>query len=572
MEKNKRYSILLVLVLACVVGCSQTDESRSADSVYINGKIITLDEQESVASGLAVADGRIIAVGTSEKVLTLVDDSTLVIDLQSKTLVPGFVDGHSHLSGVAIQAITANLLPPPDGPGSDIASLQKTLREFMKTSEMVKTHNVLIGFNYDDSQLAEKRHPTRQDLDAVSTDMPIMITHQSGHLGVYNTKALEMFGVTADSEDPPGGIIVREEDGRTPNGVLEENAHFQLLYNVIPPFSGEESLSIMEAAQMQYLSNGFTTIQDGKIDPVSLELMMKYAQTGGLKADLVVYADLVPMEDYVVMEGPLQSSNYTDRLRIGGVKLTFDGSPQGKTAWFSKPYLVAPQGQADNYAGYPAFTDEEALQWYEVAYKNNWQMLTHTNGDAAIDQLIRVAGKAAERYPKDDRRTVMIHGQFLREDQVAEVQRLGIFPSLYPMHTFYWGDWHRDSVAGPERAENISPTGWLMERDIKFSIHSDAPVTFPNAMRILDSAVNRVTRAGDILGETHRLRPMDALKAMTIWPAYQHFEENSKGSLEVGKLADMVILDRDPLTIDRKNLVDIQILATIKEGVTVYQQ
>ena len=572
MKENKRYSIVLVSIFAILIGCSESGVTPAADSVYVNGNIITLDQQESVVSGLAVADGRIIAVGTSEKILTMVDDSTEVIDLQNTTLVPGFVDGHSHLSGVAIQAITANLLPPPDGPGSDIASLQKSLREFMKTSEMVKTHNVIIGFNYDDSQLAEKRHPTRQDLDAVSTDMPIMITHQSGHLGVYNTKALEMFGVTADSEDPPGGIIVREEDGRTPNGVLEENAHFQLLYNVIPPFSGEESLGIMEAAQMQYLSNGFTTIQDGKIDPVSLELMMKYAQTGGLVADLVVYADLVPMEDYGVMKGPLQSSNYTDRLRIGGVKLTFDGSPQGKTAWFSEPYLVAPQGQADDYAGYPAFTDEEALQWYEVAYKNNWQMLTHTNGDAAIDQLIRVADKAAERYPKDDRRTVMIHGQFLREDQVADVQRLGIFPSLYPMHTFYWGDWHRDSVAGPERAENISPTGWLMEKDIKFSIHSDAPVTFPNAMRILDSAVNRVTRSGDILGEKHRLRPMDALKAMTIWPAYQHFEENSKGSLEVGKLADMVILDRDPLTIDRQNLVDIQIVATIKEGVTVYQK
>ena len=572
MKKNKRYSMVLVSIFAILIGCSESGVTPAADSVYVNGNIITLDQRESVVSGLAVADGRIIAVGTSEKILTMVDDSTEVIDLQNTTLVPGFVDGHSHLSGVAIQAITANLLPPPDGPGSDIASLQKSLREFMKTSEMVKKHNVIIGFNYDDSQLAEKRHPTRQDLDAVSTDMPIMITHQSGHLGVYNTKALEMFGVTADSQDPPGGIIVREEDGRTPNGVLEENAHFQLLYNVIPPFSGEESLGIMEAAQMQYLSNGFTTIQDGKIDPVSLELMMKYAQTGGLMADLVVYADLVPIEDFGVMKGPLQSSNYTDRLRIGGVKLTFDGSPQGKTAWFSEPYLVAPQGQADDYAGYPAFTDEEALQWYEVAYKNNWQMLTHTNGDAAIDQLIRVADKAAERYPKDDRRTVMIHGQFLREDQVADVQRLGIFSSLYPMHTFYWGDWHRDSVAGPERAENISPTGWLMEKDIKFSIHSDAPVTFPNAMRILDSAVNRVTRTGDILGETHRLRPMDALKAMTIWPAYQHFEENSKGSLEVGKLADMVILDRDPLTIERENLVEIQILATIKEGVTVFEK
>lgn len=572
MEKNKRYSILLVSLLACVVGCSQTDESRSADSVYINGNVITLDEQESVVSGLAVADGRIIAVGTSEKILSMVDDSTEVIDLQNNTLVPGFVDGHSHFSGVAAQAVTANLLPPPDGPSSDIASLQKALGEFIKQSDIVNQQKVVVGFNYDDSQLVEKRHPTRHDLDAVSTDMPIMITHQSGHLGVYNTKALEILGISDKTENPPGGVIVREDDGVTPNGVMEENAHFQLLYKIIVPYSPVNDISVYGLAQQQYLANGFTTIQDGKTDSMSLSLIQQYAQTGGLMADLVVYADLVPMEDYAVMKGPWQSSNYTDRLRIGGVKLTFDGSPQGKTAWFSEPYLVAPHGQADDYAGYPAFTDEEALQWYEVAYENNWQMLTHTNGDAAIDQLIRVADKAAERYPKDDRRTVMIHGQFLREDQVADVQRLGIFPSLYPMHTFYWGDWHRDSVAGPERAENISPTGWLMERDIKFSIHSDAPVTFPNAMRILDSAVNRVTRTGDILGETHRLRPMDALKAMTIWPAYQHFEENSKGSLEVGKLADMVILDRDPLTIDRKNLVDIQILATIKEGVTVYQK
>ncbi len=572
MKKNKPYSTALVTIFAILTGCSESGVTPAADSVYVNGNIITLDQQESVVSALAVADGRIIAVGTPEKILSLVDDSTEVIDLQNTTLVPGFVDGHSHFSGVAAQAVTANLLPPPDGPSSDIASLQKVLGEFIKQSDMVNQHGVVVGFNYDDSQLAEKRHPTRHDLDAVSTDMPIMITHQSGHLGVYNTKALEILGISDKTENPPGGVIVREDDGVTPNGVMEENAHFQLLYKIIVPYSPVNDISVYGLAQQQYLANGFTTIQDGKTDSMSLSLIQQYARTGGLKADLVVYADLVPMEDYSVMEGPLQSSNYTDRLRIGGVKLTFDGSPQGKTAWFSEPYLVAPQGQAKDYAGYPAFTDEQALQWYEVAYKNNWQMLTHTNGDAAIDQLIRVADKAAERYPKDDRRTVMIHGQFLREDQVADVQRLGIFPSLYPMHTFYWGDWHRDSVAGPERAENISPTGWLMERDIKFSIHSDAPVTFPNAMRILDSAVNRVTRTGDILGETHRLRPMDALKAMTIWPAYQHFEEDSKGSLEVGKLADMVILDRDPLTIDRKNLIDIQILATIKEGVTVYQK
>ena len=205
-----------------------------------------------------------------------------------------------------------------------------------------------------------------------------------------------------------------------------------------------------------------------------------------------------------------------------------------------------------------------------MAYENNWQMLTHTNGDAAIDQLITIASETADAFPGEDRRTVMIHGQFLREDQVAAIDDLGIFPSLYPMHTFYWGDWHRDSVAGPERAENISPTGWLLDRDIKFSIHSDAPVTFPNSMRILDSAVNRTTRSGAILGKTQRLRPMDALKAMTIWPAYQHFEESSKGSLEIGKLADIVILDENPLTIDPAKLSSIKVVQTIKEGVSVY--
>jgi len=158
----------------------------------------------------------------------------------------------------------------------------------------------------------------------------------------------------------------------------------------------------------------------------------------------------------------------------------------------------------------------------------------------------------------------------LREDQIDDIERLGIFPALYPMHTFYWGDWHRDSVAGKERADNISPTGWLLDRNIKFSIHSDAPVTFPNSMRILDSAVNRTTRSGAVLGKAQRLSPMDAIKAMTIWPAYQHFEESSKGSLEVGKLADMVILDQNPLSVEPANIQSIKVVETIKKGVSVF--
>jgi hypothetical protein len=196
--------------------------------------------------------------------------------------------------------------------------------------------------------------------------------------------------------------------------------------------------------------------------------------------------------------------------------------------------------------------------------------MVHTNGDAAVDQLLQLVGKIAEERALGDHRTVMIHGQFTREDQVAQLKALGIFPALYPMHTFYWGDWHRDSVAGPERANNISPTGWMLRENIKFSVHSDAPVTFPNSMRLLDSVVNRTTRTDQVLGEEHRVTPMQALKAMTIWPAYQHYEEKIKGSLEVGKQADFVILDRDPLTIEHRELKNIKVLQTINNDQLIY--
>ena len=558
------------LTVLTATACTEKPALIAADTIYFNGNVITLDSNELMAEAVAVKDGKILAVGDNETMMSLSNQDTHQVDLKGKTMLPGFVDGHSHLSGVAIQAVTANLLPPPDGPGQNIAMLQRTLRDFMATSEMVKQHSVVIGFNYDDSQLEEGRHPNRHELDAVSTEMPIMITHQSGHIGVYNSKALEMFGINAESDDPSGGIIQREAGSKEPNGVLEENAHFALLYKIIPPFTVKENVAAMKAAEMQYLSNGFTTIQDGKTDPTTLGLMAQYAADGGFTADVVVYADVAGMTDHTILNGPLHSGEYVNRFRIGGVKLTFDGSPQGKTAWFTKPYLVVPSGQDASYSGYPAFTDAEALKWYLMAYENNWQMLTHTNGDAAIDQLIKIANQTAKAFPGKDRRTVMIHGQFLREDQIAAIDDLGIFPSLYPMHTFYWGDWHRDSVAGPERAENISPTGWLIDRGVKFSIHSDAPVTFPNSMRILDSAVNRTTRSGAVLGKAQRLRPMDALKAMTIWPAYQHFEESSKGSLEVGKLADMVVLDENPLTVDPVKISAIKVVQTIKEGVSVY--
>jgi predicted amidohydrolase YtcJ len=198
------------------------------------------------------------------------------------------------------------------------------------------------------------------------------------------------------------------------------------------------------------------------------------------------------------------------------------------------------------------------------------QLLVHSNGEAATDLLVAAHDAARGRTSAAGRRDVLIHGQFLREDQVAALDRLGLFPSLFPMHTFYWGDWHRDHTVGPVNAENISPTGWVRARGMMFGSHHDAPVAFPDSMRVLDATVTRRTRSGDILGPAQRVDVITALKAMTIWPAWQHFEEDRKGSIEPGKLADFVVLSADPTAVDPETLDALKVLETVKEGRTVF--
>ena len=560
---------LIVISICLTASCSQ-EPLEFADTIYRDGNIITINDAQPSAQAIAIKGGLILAVGSDAEVLKYKGDETVIVKLKGNTLVPGFVDAHSHFSGVGTQAIVANLLPAPDGSVNTIADLQMAMRNYIDSSAIVKNYNVAIGFNYDDSQLVEKRHPTRHDLDAVSTSIPIVIMHQSGHLGVYNTKALDLMGISADTEDPSGGIIEREADGKTPNGVMQENAHFMIFFKMIPDFTNEDLIALYKAGEQSYISNGFTTVQEGKTDLASLNLLPKIAASTGFDIDIISYPDIAAIGDVPLLHSNLMSTEYTNGFRLGGVKLTFDGSPQGKTAWFTKPYYQVPNGQAADYAGYPAFSDQDAIKWMRLAITNQWQLLVHTNGDAAIDQLIKLVAELEPSLKDYDHRTVMIHGQFTRQDQVKKLKDLGVFPALYPMHTFYWGDWHRDSVAGLKRAENISPTGWFLDEDMRFTIHSDAPVTFPNAMRILDSAVNRTTRTQATLGSKHKITPMQALKAMTLWSAYQHFEEDIKGSLEVGKQADMVVLSDNPLTVPASTIKDINVLETINNGQSIF--
>jgi predicted amidohydrolase YtcJ len=558
----------------CMMGLSlgTSAYANNADAIYFGGPIVTIDDKQPNVEAVAVKNGKIIAVGARSTVEKMqMGPKTQLIDLAGKTMLPGFIDAHSHMGLVGLQSISANLLPPPDGGVDSIAALQKTLRDWIASSSISRDFGMIIGFGYDDSQLKEQRHPTAEDLDEISMDLPIVLVHQSTHLFVVNSKALQLAGVSAETKNPPGGIIRRKPGSNVPNGVLEETAGLIYLPKITPKLGMKEQIALLEAGQNLYMKYGHTTAQEGRAMPGSPEILIAASKAGKFKIDVVAYPDILLLGDSPILKSSYVRREYKDGFRIGGVKVSLDGSPQGKTAWITKPYYQVPEGQKTDYKGYATITDDQAIAAVSKAFKNNWQILAHTNGDAATDQLILAVKTASKKYPGKDRRPVMIHGQTMREDQVLELKALKIFPSLFPMHTYYWGDWYVNSVLGQERAQNISPTGWLMKNNMMFSSHHDAPVALPDTLRVLSATVNRTSRSNQVIGPQHRVEPITGLKAMTLWAAYQHFEEKSKGSIEVGKLADFVILSDNPLTIDRTKIADIKVLETIKKGKSVYK-
>ncbi|SEA90849.1 amidohydrolase family protein [Rubrimonas cliftonensis] len=540
----------------------------TADRIWSGGPILTMVDGGMRAEALAEADGTIIAVGALDEVMAHRGPDTELVDLAGRTMIPGFVDAHGHVFMIGIQALSANLLPAPDGTVNDIPALQEVMRAYLAANpERVSRAGLLMGFGYDDAQLAEQRHPTRVDLDAISTEIPIYILHQSGHLGVANSKALEVAGMTADTPDPAGGVIRRREGGTEPNGVMEENASAIMAMAMLRNLDADAGRAIFRAGAELVASFGYTTAQEGRSTPAVAALMQAVATEEGLDIDVVTYPDVLVDRDFIRDNA---SRDYTDRFRVGGAKLTIDGSPQGFTALRDRPYYNPPSGYRADYRGYASATPDQVFDAVDWAFANGVQILVHANGEGASDYLIAAVDTATAKYGRADRRPVLIHGQFLREDQVDAYNRLDVFPSLFPMHTFYWGDWHRDRTVGPVAADNISPTGWVRQRGMMFSSHHDAPVAFPDAMRILDATVTRRSRSGDIIGPDQRVDVTTALKALTIWPAYQHFEEDRKGSLEPGKLADLVILSEDPTAIDSDTLDTIKVVETIKEGETIY--
>lgn len=572
----KKYNINVILFVCILAGCKNV--KNDADTLYYGGPILTMEDTIPQVEALAVKDGKILFAGTKKEAMKYVGSNTNEVNLENKTLMPSFIDVHSHITSRAGMSQAVDLSPSPYGKVNSIADLQTTLRDYISKHQL-DAKTPVLGNGYDDAIMTEHRHPTREELDAVSSSNPIIVIHASGHASVINTAMFKLLQIPEDVKDPQGGHYGRNPKTNRLNGKLEENASFTALMKLTallpkPPETDSLSQSMKDflAAQDEWFSYGQTTVCDGRTMGVGLTLLREAAAKKLIKADVVYFPDFEANKKEWQSFLP-HYMKYENRLKFGGFKFSDDGSPQGKTAWLTQPYLVPPEGQSKDYKGFPIFTDEVLYADLKTIFSKNITAQLHVNGDAAIDQALRVIEKLKqEGIYKPELRATLIHVQNSRPDHIAKIKEIGVIPSYFSAHTYLWGDWHYNSVFGPERAAFISPAKAAKDAGITFTIHHDAPVTPPDLITGVYAAVNRITRSGMVLGADQRIPVIDALKAITINAAYQYQEEDTKGSLKVGKIADLVILNKDPLTIDPKELRSIQVQETIKNGKTVFKR
>ena len=551
-----RYLFYLLLIISC----SSDQKINEADLILTSNKVILMTGNEQAQPlSIAVKNKEIIWIGSHKNAKHIQGKH---IDFGNQAVLPGFIDAHGHASYLAFATQVANIASPPVGTINNIKELKTKLKKFIIDSNL-KPGEWVMGLGYDDSLLEEQRHPTKDDLNEVSTEHPIYLIHVSAHLGAANSLGLSLANINAETQDPPGGRIRRYENSSEPNGVFEETAAYPLQQLAMSAY--KDPIGSVKKAMNIYARNGITTAQDGASSPETIGLMQAADAQGMINLDIISYP--IGQNGLDKNLHSIDFGNYEGRLKIGGIKLILDGSPQGKTAYLTEPYYKPPHNESDSYKGYPLIPQSEVLKWVKKYADLNIPIMAHANGDAAADMLIK-AVKDADIA--SDHRTIMIHAQTVREDQLDQMNELKIIPSYFSTHTFYWGDWHRDSVFGQDRAMRISPTKSTLNRKMPFTVHNDAPVVPPDMIRLLWSTTNRKTRSGKVLGEEQKISTYEALKAITINAAYQHFEDDIKGTIEVGKLADLVVLSTDPLSMPSESLLDLQIVSTFSHGREIF--
>ena len=537
-----------------------------ADVVFLGDHIVTMDANQPSVEAVAVRGETIAAAGTRNDVLALRGEATRVVELGEHALLPGFIDAHGHFLAVGRSLESLSLHPPPVGDVRDIDDVVRKIRTWI-AEHAIPPGGLVIGAGYDDSLLAERRHPTRDDLDRASTEHRIVLTHVSGHLRTANSAALAASGVTAETPDPPGGHIRRRSGSREPDGVLEERAAGLVAASGLFAPTPDETDGLARRAIAEYVGYGTTTVQDGSTPWETAAALRAAADRKPFLADVAAFPRFRTPAD---AERVVHEPDYRGGFRTAGMKFSLDGSPQGRTAWVTEPYAEGPPGAPLDYRAYGTLDPDAYRAGAANLIRRGVPIIVHANGDAAIDLMldgVDAAVTGIETPP--DHRAVIIHAQLMRADQLDRAAALRVVPSFFSAHAFFWGDWHRRSF-GEARGNNVSPVRWAIERGVRFTVHNDSPIVPPDVMRLVSITVNRKTRSGHVLGPHQRATVQEALHAVTLGAAYQYFEEDTKGSITAGKQADLVILAKSPVEADPAELEHIEVVETFSRGRSVY--
>ena len=562
--------LLFVLGITLLFSCNETKKKEIIDTstIYHGGDIITMvGDVPQYAEAVVIKDGKISYVGSYENSMKIVGNGHKEVNLNGKTMLPGFIDPHSHFMSALQMVDQVNISAPPVGDVNNIPNIIEKLKAFQKERNIQKGEWI-IGWGYDETLLEEQRHITKIDLDEHFSDYKVLLIHTSMHGAVLNSKALEWAEINENTQTPDGGIIARLDGSNEPAGLLMEMAYIPV-FSKLPEPTENEMLELMKDAQLTYSSEGYTHAVEGFIHVKHIDFLMKAASENKLVIDIVGLPAFTEIDEWI--DNPkYKFGDYNNRFKLQGGKITLDGSNQGKTGFFTTPYLTGGPNGEENWTGEASIPKETLFSIVKRMVDKGIQPVIHCNADAAIDWGIEAVENAGITA-KDNKRPVIIHSQFQRPDQLPKYVELGITPSYFVNHTYFWGDVHLIN-RGEKETFFTSPIKSAKEAGIITSNHSDFGVTPLDPWFMIWAAMVRESRDGKIIGPDERIDAYTALQNLTTGPAYQMFEENRKGSIQKGLLADFIIIDKNPLKIDVSEIKTITVLETIKEGNTIYKQ
>ena len=552
---------LAVLSLAGFGALNLFAQTPPPETVYMNANIHTLDPARPRAEALAVAGDRIVAVGSRSDVLRLRQPRTRTVDLSGKTVLPGLIDAHAHFASLGSYSLGRVDL-------SAARSLDEVVETIAARVEKAEKGEWIIGGRWDHERWPGRELPTHPKLSVVSPDNPVWLTRVDGHVGLANAAAMELAGITPDIPSPAGGEIIKDADGEL-TGLFVDNADVLITRHLV---GGEHSTAdFVLKAQEMCLAVGLTGVHDAGVSPAEIEVYRELEAAGKLKLRLYAMVSGAHAIDYFHEHGLLIGG----RLTVRSAKLFVDGAMGSSGAWLFEPYSDRPlDSEGRRYTGLNLMKPEFLRRVAEDGLRQGYQVCTHAIGDRGNRETLNAYAVALSRRPTPDHRFRIEHAQLLHPEDIPRFGQLGVIPSMQPTHCTSDMRWVYARV-GPERAKGAYAWASLLKTGVRIAGGSDFPVELHNPFLGIYAAITRQDLEGQPPGGWHpeqRMTRTEALRSFTLDAAYAAFEEDLKGSLEPGKLADFIVIDRDVMTCPPRDIADTRVLRTVIGGETVFRQ